>query len=54
MQTLAVAYQRAGDLKKAMKYLEQARERALTRKMDRLAADLQQQLELVSREVRAR
>jgi Tfp pilus assembly protein PilF len=48
LQTLGVAYQRAGDLKESMKYLEQARQRALARKMLQLAAELQQQINLVA------
>ncbi len=52
LQTLAVAYQRAGDLKAAVNYLQQARQRALARKMDQLAAELQRQLDELFRETK--
>jgi tetratricopeptide (TPR) repeat protein len=48
MQTLAVAYQSAGNLKKALYYTQQARERAIGRKMDELAAQLQTDLDRLS------
>jgi lipopolysaccharide biosynthesis regulator YciM len=54
LQTLAVAYQRAGDAGSAVHYLQQARQRAIARKMTELAAQLQQELEQVSKEAKAR
>jgi len=54
MQTLAVAHQRAGNLNPALHFLELARDRARARKMDQLAAQLQEQLDQVSKEALAR
>jgi tetratricopeptide (TPR) repeat protein len=53
MQTLAVAYQRSGDLDRAMHYIQQARQRAISRKMMELAAQLQKQWEQLSKEAKA-
>lgn len=53
LQTLAVAYQRAGDLASAADYLQQAQQRAISRKMTELAAQLQRELEQVSKEAKA-
>src|SRR6185503_9858021 len=41
MQTLAVVYQSAGDIRKALYYTRQARERAILHKMDELVAQLE-------------
>jgi len=54
LQTLAVAYQRAGDLKAAVNYLQQARQRAISRKMDQLAAELERQLDALLMEAKGR
>ena len=47
MQALAVAYQRAGDLDKSVYYFQQARQRAVSRKMEELAVQLQKELDEV-------
>jgi len=52
MQTLAVAHQRAGNLNRALHYLELGRDRARAHKMNQLAAQLQEQLDEVSKEAR--
>jgi tetratricopeptide (TPR) repeat protein len=54
MQTLAVAYQRAGDLERAVHYMQEARQRAVSRKMVELAAQLQLGLEQLAKEAKAR
>ena len=53
MQALAVAYQRAGDVKKALYYTQQARERAILHKMDELVVQLQQDIDRLSAETKA-
>jgi tetratricopeptide (TPR) repeat protein len=53
MQALAAAYQGAGDTKNAMYYTRQARERAMLRKMDELAAQLQRDIDRLSAETKA-
>jgi tetratricopeptide (TPR) repeat protein len=53
MQTLAVAYQRAGDLNKALYYTREARQRAVTRKMVELAAQLERDIDRLSAETKA-
>ena len=53
MQALAVAYQGAGDVKKALYYTQQARERAIMRKMDELVAQLQRDIDRLSAETKA-
>jgi Tfp pilus assembly protein PilF len=45
MQLLAIAYERAGDLGRAVYYTRQARERAVSLKMHQLAAQLQRDLD---------
>jgi tetratricopeptide (TPR) repeat protein len=52
MQALASAYQSAGDVKRALQYTRQARERAASYKMDELAAQLQRDIDRLSEETR--
>jgi tetratricopeptide (TPR) repeat protein len=54
MQALAAAYQRAGDLNHALHYTSEARQRAVARKMDALAAQLQGDLDRLTAETKAR
>src|SRR5436190_1465324 len=53
LQTLAAAYQRTGDLASAVRYLQQARQQAISRNNTKLAAQLQQELKQVSKEAAA-
>jgi tetratricopeptide (TPR) repeat protein len=53
LQTLAAAYQRTGDLASAVRYLQQARQQAISRNNTELAAQLQQELKQVSKEAAA-
>jgi len=54
MQTLAIAYEGAGDRKKALYYFREAQQRAMSRKLDELAKRLQQDLERLSNEANSR
>jgi tetratricopeptide (TPR) repeat protein len=53
MQTLAVAYERAGDLDKALYYTRAARERAVSRQLNDLAAQLEREIDRLAGEVKA-
>jgi tetratricopeptide (TPR) repeat protein len=52
MQTLALAYERAGDLDKALYYTRAARERAVARQLDDLAAQLQREIDRLAGEIK--
>jgi tetratricopeptide (TPR) repeat protein len=54
MQTLAAAYEGAGDRKKALYYIREARQRAISRQLDELAKQLQRDLERLSNEAKSR
>ncbi|HKX00830.1 MAG TPA: tetratricopeptide repeat protein [Bryobacteraceae bacterium] len=54
MQALAAAYQRAGNLRMALHYAQEARQRCLARRMDALAAELQLDIDRLSAETKAR
>ena len=53
LQTLAIAYQRAGDLSHALYYTREARQRAVSRNMAELAERLQEQLDSLSAETKS-
>jgi tetratricopeptide (TPR) repeat protein len=54
MQTLAIAYQRAGNLRLALQFAREARQRAVARQMDALATELQKEIDRLSAETKAR
>jgi tetratricopeptide (TPR) repeat protein len=54
MQALAAAYEGAGDQKKALYYIREARQRAMSRKLDELAKQLQRDQERLADEAKSR
>lgn len=54
MQALAAAYQRAGDLHMALHYAHEAWQRSVARRMDALTRELQQDIDKLSAETKAR
>jgi tetratricopeptide (TPR) repeat protein len=54
MQTLAAAYERMGDRKRALYYVREARQRATSRKLDKLTTQLDQDLRRLADEGKSR